>query len=504
MDIAFLIGYLKVLIKELWAKRLWVVGGAGGFMLVVLLVGLRWPVSFETSATVYADNQNILRPLLSNQATVTKVQNQTRVVRERITSPRLLRDVVGELYGENLSPQEIEEYSGKIRGRLSIIGLGSNHIKISYKSSQAREAFQTLNQIVETFIRDSADTKRAQSKEAFLFIDNQVRQYKQQLVDAEERLKKFNEDNNDGNDATVTARIASLRAAIEEMNIAQDEMLGSISSLKNQLKNESAFSNKRYKSEAYRERLTELEGRLDNMLLTFKEDYPDVVALKLQIEDVKQTIIEADSKQREKKTSDDDQLLVNPIYQELRSKLAEAEVDYDARKRRLNATEELLQQEYERRKRVAGRQAEYSELVRDYNVIKTKYEEMLTKKENARLSMTIALEGQGVTFKIQEPAVYPLTPIGLRFLHFALLAPILAAFFPVGVILLYVLIDQRIRRQEQIQDVTDVPVLAVVESLDTSESLRQDRNKNMVMILMMILVAVSYLSIMVIKKMGII
>src|SRR5690625_7848949 len=79
----------------------------------------------------------------------------------------------------------------------------------------------------------------------------------------------------------------------------------------------------------------------------------------------------------------------------------------------------LQEREHQRAERVAANQAELSELTRDYNVTRDVYEEMLQRKESARLSMALDVEGQGVSYQIQDPARYPTNPSGLQFIHFA-------------------------------------------------------------------------------------
>ena len=105
----------------------------------------------------------------------------------------------------------------------------------------------------------------------------------------------------------------------------------------------------------------------------------------------------------------------------------------------------LHAEEIERAKRVAARQADLSELVRDYDVTRGIYEEMLERKEKARLSMTLDQEGQGVSYRIQEPAVFPLKPSGLRLIHFTIAGPFIGLIAAIALVILYVMVDPRFR-----------------------------------------------------------
>jgi len=157
------------------------------------------------------------------------------------------------------------------------------------------------------------------------------------------------------------------------------------------------------------------------------------------------------------------------------------------------ATERLLNEEYERRKRIAGQQSELSELTRDYDVIKSVYNDMLGRKEKARLSMTLSNEGQGMNYKIQEPPVYPIAPEGLRFLHFVLLGPALGLLASLGLAFVYVLLDDRVRFPADLPGITPVPVLAVVPHVRTQFTQRLARIDMVWAILLGLTIMVSYL-----------
>ena len=124
-----------------------------------------------------------------------------------------------------------------------------------------------------------------------------------------------------------------------------------------------------------------------------------------------------------------------------------------------------LGEERERASRIAERDAELAELTRDYSVTKGLYEDLLNSKEKARLSMTLDIEGQGVTYKIQEPAKYPLFATGLRFIHFALAGILAAIVVPIGLIISYIFLDPRIRFSNAIEEQFDVPLLGEIPHL---------------------------------------
>jgi len=507
MDFALLVRYVNVIFREIWQRKLLCLFGFTVISFTVLIVGLFWPSKFQTSATIFADNQNILKPLLDKQAAQSKVQNHTKVVRDTIQSPRILKTVIDNLYGPDgfESAAELGLAINELRAKVSIKGIGAGHIKIAYSDSTSEDSYRVINEVVDVFIRASTDEQRAESREAFLFIDNQVKQYKDQLLLAEERLKDFRSLNFDGRDGDVDASISRIRSQIEELKISIDEDNTAVGAIKTQLTNESEYSSQKHKADVYGERLGALETTRNNLLLTYTEDYPDVVSLTYQIEDIRNAIRDAEENNKKvgpNKQVDKDTVL-NPLYQELRSRLSIAQTGMQSKVKRLSALQGLMGKEFERRKRIAERGAEESELTRDYTVTKRIYEDMLERKEKARLSMTLNIEGQGVTYRVQEPALPPLNPVGLRFLHFVLLGPIVGLLVVVGLVVGFVLVDQRIRFPERLQEL-DVAILATIPHIKTSFTKRMVRMDMIMCMVLSVLIMAAYIGLAFAARLGMI
>jgi hypothetical protein len=184
------------------------------------------------------------------------------------------------------------------------------------------------------------------------------------------------------------------------------------------------------------------------LLSTYQEGYPDIVNIRAQVAEL-DAVIEKRKASGEVFGGSDKSL--NPLYEELRKQLSVAEVDLKAQRRRMESLVGLQGQERGRAERVASNQAEFSELTRDYEVTQKVYNDLLARKENARISMTLDQEGQGISYRIQEPAVFPLRPTGLGFMVFAILGPILGVLFPILLLVAYVLLDPHLRSARALQ-----------------------------------------------------
>lgn len=356
-------------------------------------------------------------------------------------------------------------------------------------------AFETLNTVINVFIENSASKKRKESLNAFNFIDTQVQTYKRQLEMAEEKLKDFNSQNVDGTESSVAARISELRGEIESLTITIEETEARTISLKRQLGSESQYQQTKGQVDEMRQRRQAMAGQLEQLLLSYQEGYPDVISLRAQIAELDAAIQQIQASGGDVYTGSSDRV-ENPLYEELRRQLSVAEVDLRGQKRRMQSLVHLLEQEHERAQRVASNQAQLSELTRDYNVTRDVYEEMLQRKESARLSMTLDIEGQGVSYRIQEPATFPLKPSGLRFIHFAVVGPILGLLAPIGLLIMYVMLDPHLRSARALQQQlpSGVELLGVIPHYHTPLGERILKKDVIMLVILWILAMAAYIT----------
>lgn len=492
--------FIRALLREMVLRKTSVVVAFSAISLLVLAGGLFLPRNFESQATIYADEQNIIKPLLEGQAAVTDV-DRSQQAKEIIQTRRVMEMIArqaGLITGRE-SPGDVEMELAKLRSKLQIIGLssgsserkGSNYIRLVYNDSDAGRTFKVMSAVVDVFIRDSSESKRRESKEAYEFIDGQVRTYKSQLMQAEEKLKRFNTDNQDGSSDASKQRISELMAEIETMKLDINDAKTRKTVLEQQISREGPYLNQHMRSDTLQLQLQEAQRQLELLRATYTDTHPDVVSLRYKIEDMRKSM----ASDRGASGRGEGDATANPVYAELRTRQADVEAELQSKERRLISTQGLLEQEYSRAKRIAERQAELSELTRDYTVTKEIYENLLERKEKARISMTLDVEGQGVTYRIQESPTYPTMPKGLRFIHFVLAGPVLGMLVPLVALVAFIQLDPRVRFPQPLERHTGVPVVAVVPHVTTPFAKRMMRSDMVVLSLVVVAVIVVYLAI---------
>jgi hypothetical protein len=189
----------------------------------------------------------------------------------------------------------------------------------------------------------------------------------------------------------------------------------------------------------------------------------------------------------------DHAVTMNPVYQQMRLQLAAVRGDAAASAARVSASEAMLQSELERSKRIANSENVTAELTRDYTVNRDVYQDLLKRRENARVSMNLDAEQRGLTFLVQNPAVMPLVPSGLRFMHFSLAGLALSLAIPFGLLFAVARFDPRVRSVPQLERATGFPVLATIPFYPTPRDRRREQLHNMMLAMIVAGVGAVYL-----------
>ena len=464
MDLQFLLDTLRAIKLELYRKR---VIAAVVFMLVtsgVLAVGYITPKTYTSEAVLYADQTNILQPLLRGQAEVTQL-DRINEARETIQSRSFLEQVAldtGLITGGETDQQRNKAVAG-LRDQVNLRVSNRSFLELSYRADTPDQAFQVLSSVLNRFLERTARKKRSESQGAYEFIDSQVKAYQRQLEAAEQRLKDFRIRNQDGTEGNVNARIERLRGDIENLKLAIEQSRSQVELTSEQLAEEQPVRRINVDgglSSAAR-RLDRLREQKDSLLLQYHERHPDVIAVTAQIAELEEQVANETGTERDRGRTE---VMENPTYESLKLQLAEATTQLAVQEKRLESLQGLLSEAFERGEKVAANEAELAELTRDYDVTRDVYEDMLQRRERARLTMTLDVQGEGGSYRIQEPASYPTHWDGLQLYQIGVAGPFLGSATVMGLLVMLVMLDQRLRspRSLQLALPPSVPVMASI------------------------------------------
>mgnify|MGYP001501806256 FL=1 len=181
---------------------------------------------------------------------------------------------------------------------------------------------------------------------------------------------------------------------------------------------------------------------------------------------------------------------VNTTIRTLEARLA------DARQRR--------EEEMAAAARIQEIAAEFQALTRDHEVNRTIYQDLLRRRENARVSMNLNTEHQGFNLRVVEPAYPSHQPSGPRLVHFAAGGVALAAVLPLGLLFGVLLVDPRVRTGSELTNQLGLPLLATVPHLDKPREAAAERRGLVLSVAIVLATVVAVLVVLVLRLQGVI
>lgn len=449
-----------------------------------LLLGLLIPRMYQSATTVQVEQQSIIAPLLEGTSVPTSMQDQVWLAEETLFSRSVLRDILetGGWLEEDLTPLETEKLMEQIERRTEIENLGRNLMRISYEDEVPERAFRVTLRFAELFISEGRETKRRESRQAFEFISAEVIRYQNQLKASEDRLNDFLSKNGNvrpGTGASVNAQVGELRSTIRNIELDLEEARIRERSILAQLSTEEPTTASITRETQILGMLETQHATLDDLLLNYRDTYPDVVATRHKIQTLESQLADERKRRAENRLPGSSEnftgININPLHQELRSDLSSVRTEIAALETRLRETGNWLTSEYDLGNQIAQTEAEAAELTRDYEVNRAIYQDLLRHRESARISMSLDDQGEGLRMSVQEPANLPLQPHGLRLVHFAIISPILGMLLAFGMLFIRLQLDGRIRSSGSISRDLGVPVLATIPTMNDEGSRERNR-----------------------------
>lgn len=459
--------------------------------LAALAIGLLWPRTYSASTTILVQSSDIIQPLMEGRAVPTGNADRASLARQVVFSDRVMRDVlkIGGWDATHPTPVEQDRLIELIKGRTQITAPRPELIQIAYSDKDRKRTFDVATRMAELLIEESRAAKERESREAFEFIDSQVGAYHSKLIDAEQSLQAYrtaNPDAQPGSATDVNSRIGALRSDVEQSRMTLTELQSSIGALQGQLSGESSVTAVQTRESLYRAQLVDLQAQLDRLLLTYTDQYPDVLRTRRQMEDVKRQLESEQSRPTDTGKSAFANASFNPHFLDIKRQLGEKQQAAAAARARMSAAESMLKEEMARSGRIAASEGTLAELTRDYEVNRDIYQDLLKRRENARVSMEMDREQRGLTLRVQDPAVMPLRPSGLRLTHFALAGIALAFAVPIGLLASLVQFDPRLRSAAQVERLVGVPVLATVPAYRNARDRRARRSRLLIAALLVL------------------
>jgi polysaccharide chain length determinant protein (PEP-CTERM system associated) len=421
---ALVLHYLRGIWKNRWIAI--IIAWPILFVGVIAVDQIKDRYSAETK--VYIDSTSILKPLLRGLAIQSDFEAIVRLMIGKLLSrPNLERAArLMDMDIDVKSPAGMEALILKIRSRVEISAKKrSGTYTITYSDENRDRAKRMVQTLLDIFIEDTLGKSTNQSDSAISFIDRQITKYDNLLREAEKRREEFKRKNvgvmpKDG--ANYYSRYQETGNRLEQAKLSLAESTQRHGKIKFQLDNLKASNLAKELNRpdtvksSLDERVDEQEVKLQDLLLLYTNQHPDVINAELVLKMLK---VRRDKELKEltdnRKTNGPD--TNNPLYQELLILLTQTEADISSYKTRVVSLDKKQEELKELVDVVPQIEAELQRLNRDYEIHKKNYSEFVERREQARISEDVESGTEQVKFRVIEPPfvsqrpVYPNRPL---------------------------------------------------------------------------------------------
>jgi len=425
-------------VRSSWRFRWLALGVAALIAVAGWLVVFSLPDRYEATASVFVDTRTPLKPALQGLTVEQDVDSQLNFVRQSLLAGPQLQRVArdsGVLPPYTIDPRVKEQLLDGMSNRIDISVHSANGreedmrtagsvYRIVYQDRKRERALRVVGILLDTFVTQTLGGKREGSENAQQFLEDQLKDYDKRLRAAEARLADFKTrhlglmpTDQGGYFAQLQHEQQMVTDTKTKLAQAQSRRVALMRQLHGDVAVAAAAPDQSRGSGPAGSldtlsRIDAAQAHLDELLLRFTDQHPDVIAARATLEDLKRRrAAEIEGlKQGDATAAATSRASTNPVYQSVQLALNQSDVDI------ADLTTDLAQHEAKvaelRRLLDTAPQieAEFAQLNRDYDVNKAQYTMLLSNLQKARLGERADNAGS-IRFEVVQPPTAGLRPV---------------------------------------------------------------------------------------------
>jgi len=489
-------------LKGIWLKRryiiiaTWLICPIGWYFVAAM------PNVYKSQAKVYVDTQSLLRPLLKGLTVETNPNTQIRLmVKTLLSRPNLER--ISRMTDLDVQADNSEQYENIIKGlkdKIKISSVGRENIyTLSIENKDPEMAKNIVRAALTVFIENTLGETRNDSDSAQKFLNTQIKEYENRLSNAEARLTSFKQkysgilpaqsggyynklNSNKEKLKAIELEILENKTRLESANKQLTQSIVTDTGTDNKIKNESSIQT------TYDTRIAELEIQLDNLKLRYTDRHPDVVEVSrnlTHLNKLRSTEIEKYLTQNSEDTENTGslkRLSANPVIQEVQIEINQLENSIASLNVRADDYRQRIIELENRVHTLPEIEAELIALNRGYGITKSKYEELLSRKETAQLAQQADATTDKIQFRVLNPPRKATKPSGpKRFVLFGVVT-ILGFGVGIGLSLLMSQLNPVATSTSQLTKITGVPIFGVISANENLGLHKWNQKKTLIFI----------------------
>jgi polysaccharide chain length determinant protein (PEP-CTERM system associated) len=351
---------------------------------------------------------------------------------------------------------------------------------LSYEGQDTPGMVQkTADVLASLFLEENLKVREKQASETFIFLEEEAKKVKTDLEGLEEKIKTFKEQHADALPELLQVNVQNLQRL--EMDVERSRSnLKSLEQQQGYL--ESQLASIPETGLSRKSRLEELKVMLASLTTKFSDEYPDVIKMKAEIaelERMKGDVAPADDKGG---TAQPD----NPAYINLAAQLASTQSEIASVKQQIKDTLAKVA-DYNRRIDLTSQvEGEYKTLMNEKNTTELKYNDLIRKTMEARVSQGLEKEQKGGRFTLIDPARLPEKPFKPNRVAIMLIGLVLGVGAGFGMLAVREFIDESVRSVGALAVATSFPILGSIPEIEIEQDRLNKKRKKIATLLIIV------------------
>lgn len=458
-----------------WRRRYLIVIPVLVLPVIGLIVGAITPKNYASHTTMLIQETAKMNPFLEDLAVSSMLKERMSALKALLNSRHILRVVAEErgLIEEDTSLKEQDNIINELSGALSVQMIGKDLIRIDYKTHDPESMKETLESVRQQFVEQLLAPERSSMTDSSFFLDEHLAKRELELEKSEAALADFKDEHSTELPElhlTNINRLAQLKQLLSEREAEMAGASRSLGGLDQQLSKTNPVLGR------IEEQIIRIRGELALLKVRYTEQHSKVVAANRnlrRLEDERQNILKhtddnidvnklwAIASSTPIKDSNGEQpLLISQLenLQVMRSKVDSLDEEIISLKK---MTAELDSQIAD----YGANANQLSKLERDLRVKRELYDDLLLRRENARITSSLGIFERDKRVKVIDLPFTPTSPSNPSLLVFIIAGLFGGIFLGTGIAVLLEVSDTTLRRRDHLEALSGVAVISRVPAL---------------------------------------
>lgn len=362
------------------------------------------------------------------------------VLLERLAD-RLLKDIKAE-------PQDVTRFGDIIS------------FKISFSASNPVLAQNVTNRVASLFIEENLRKRSGQAATTTRFLADQIEAAKKRMSEQEQKVRDYKMRNLE----ELPQQQQALLAAVTDLRMQLQTTTGNLERIQQQR------SSIQSQLGTY---LARQQAEKESLLSRFTAKHPEVVKAEAKVKQAEELFVMlqlgTESAPASARVTDDTQLI--QLRAQVESNLAEYSFqmkEQERLRREIAKSQGML-------RLTPMREQELTEILRDYDIYRKDYADLLSKQMNAQLSATLEERNEGQQFRLVDPPTLPAAPTSPKRLMISLGALAGGIALGVGLALFIEMRNRVFYSEKDLRTKYALPIITMIPAIPTPEETARGR-----------------------------